>query len=360
MDFTRDGELFASKANGPHIIHIVLPKPVLRRGSIDAGVTFKAVADHSRIYPAFKHERHEYVQVSRRGHFTATAGAMFYTGGAWPETYRGDYFCSAPTVHLFHRDELSRRGVSYHATKPTPKKEFLTSTDLWFRPIHSRVGPNGSVYLLDFYNLAVSHNDVRLGGDMHGPSNAAIRPDRDHSHGRIWRIQHEDAKSVDVPDLADASGEKLLEGLKHPNRWVRMTAQRLLAHRRPDGVVGPLEKLVASPTGPLPTLHALWTLHRLDALSEATLRRGLESSAPAVQKNALRILVAREKPPAKPTERAVVDLVSGSTDSVRLWALAALRVYPTNDGVKSAVRKALQSANLTDRWSKAAASAFRK
>ncbi len=64
---------------------------------------------------------------------------------------------------------------------------------MWFRPIETRVGPDGALYVVDFYNQAVIHNDTR--GPQHGPANAAVRPDRDHYFGRIWRVQHKQAQA---------------------------------------------------------------------------------------------------------------------------------------------------------------------
>ena len=75
----------------------------------------------------------------------------------------------------------------------------MRSSDLWFRPIETRVGPDGALYVVDFYNQAVIHNDTR--GPLHGPANAAVRPDRDHYFGRIWRVQHKQATKLDVPVL---------------------------------------------------------------------------------------------------------------------------------------------------------------
>ena len=78
----------------------------------------------------------------------------------------------------------------------------MRSKDLWFRPIETRVGPDGALYVVDFYNQAVIHNDTR--GPLHGPANAAVRPDRDHYFGRIWRVQHKQARKLDVPVLERA------------------------------------------------------------------------------------------------------------------------------------------------------------
>ena len=82
------------------------------------------------------------------------------------------------------------------------------------------------MYLLDFYNQAAVHNDTR--GPKHGPTNAAVRPDRDRLHGRIWRINHQGEGSW-FPDLTRTTDPRvLLDAIGLGNSWMRTTAQRML------------------------------------------------------------------------------------------------------------------------------------
>ena len=105
--------------------------------------------------------------------------------------------------------------------------EFIRSNDLWFRPIETRVGPDGALYVVDFYNQAVIHNDTR--GPQHGPANAAVRPDRDHYFARIWRVQHKEAKKLEVPALDRGNLAALLQTIKtSPNAHVKQVAWRLV------------------------------------------------------------------------------------------------------------------------------------
>ncbi|MEP6918745.1 MAG: hypothetical protein ABJC89_24110, partial [Acidobacteriota bacterium] len=102
----------------------------------------------------------------------------------------------------------------------------MRSTDLWFRPIETRVGPDGALYVVDFYNQAAIHNDTR--GPLHGPANAAVRPDRDHYFGRIWRVQHKQAVKLDVPVLDRRDLASLIRVMEtSPNAHVKKTAWRL-------------------------------------------------------------------------------------------------------------------------------------
>ena len=235
VDIAPDGEIFYSQANGNHIDHVVMPESVLARGRVGDTTSYKNIEDHTRSFPMMSWTKQAYVQIDWVGNFTAAAGACIYDGGAWPEKYNYTYYVTEPTINLVHQDILTPKGVSYVASKDPDRleKEFIASSDLWFRPIHQRVGPDGALYVLDFYNQAVVHNDTR--GPRHDPqSNAALRPDRDHYFGRIWRIQHDDAKKLDLPRLDRAKPAELVKALEHPNEWVRGTALRLLQERRPN------------------------------------------------------------------------------------------------------------------------------
>ena len=158
--------------------------------------------------------------------FTAAAGSCIYNGAAWPDRFNGTHFLSEPTVSLVHNDWLKANGVTYVASKEPGREEteFIAGSDLWFRPIHTRVGPDGALYVVDFYNQAAIHNDTR--GPAHGAHNAATRPDRDHHFGRIWRVQHKDANKLPPYKLDVKKPADLVKMLEHPNGWVRGTAQR--------------------------------------------------------------------------------------------------------------------------------------
>jgi len=336
IDFNVEGELFFSKANGPHISHVVMPERYLSRGKLGNAASDKAIEDHQKVSPRFTDPRHEYVQVAPVGVFTAASGCTIYEGGAWPEKYHGSTFVCEPTVHIVHEDIVTRaESPTYEATR-RDDAEFIAGTDLWFRPVHTRIGPDGAMYLLDFYNQAISHNDIR--GIDHGKGNAAVRPDRDHQHGRIWRIQHKQARRYDVPALASAPPQQLAAALAHPNAWVRQTAQRLLAERQ-DRTVAPA--LVAMLTNRLATarLHALWALHQLDALPATNLVVALGDYHPSVQNNALRVVPELRTAPPSNVVAAVIKLLKDTSERTRLDAVLALTQWDPGKETISAVHK---------------------
>jgi putative membrane-bound dehydrogenase-like protein len=258
LDFSDENELFFTMANGAHLRHVVVPERVFAGGRTGKVESWADCPDHDRVAPLLVHEDAPYAQIDFVGGFTAASGCCVYTGGAWPEEWRNAHFVCEPTVHIVHHDVLTQDGVTFRGTKARDA-EFLAGRDLWFRPVHMRVGPDGALYVLDFYNQAVVHNDTR--GPPHGPTNFALRPDRDHDHGRIWRVQHKSARKLDLPKLANADGNALAAALEHPNSWVRGTAQRLIVERGASDTAQVAQILHSKlPAG---RITSLWTLQRL-------------------------------------------------------------------------------------------------
>ena len=177
--------LWTQPTSGTLLNHTVLPEYVLARGKIGNTTSHKNVIGSQKSYPAIAYDRLAYVQIDRVGDFTAAAGCVIYDGGAWPAEYKGDYFTTEPTINIIAHQRLAPEGSSYIAHKIPGREEteFIRSKDMWWRPIEVRVGPDGAMYVADFYNQAVIHNDTR--GPDHNKVNAAVRPDRDHYYGRI-------------------------------------------------------------------------------------------------------------------------------------------------------------------------------
>jgi len=349
LDFNWENELFFSKANGPHATHLVMPEKFLARGVISNATSDKAIEDHQKVTPIFTDPRHEYVQVAPVGVFTGASGAMIYDGGAWPEKYHGSFYVCEPTVHIVHEDVIHyAESPTYEATK-RQEGEFIAATDLWFRPVHCRVGPDGAMYILDFYNQAISHNDIR--GIAHGRGNAAVRPDRDHQHGRIWRVQHKLARHHEVPELADATPAELGRALEHPNGWVRQTAQRLLLERGDRTAVPVISQLLTNRL-PQTRIQALWAMHQLHALKETNLITALKDSHPSVLKNVLLILADQEFEPSPAVEKAIVAEGKDGGERARLLALLALGQWrPSSEQFKAGIKL---YPDVKDNWSRSA------
>ena len=197
LDITSDGQVFFTQpTSGNHFLHVVLPEYVLAKGKLPGVMGTNGMLPKEPTYPLMSWPEQAYVQIDQVGSYTAAAGCAIYEGGAWPAKWNYSYFTTEPTLNIVSHFFVEKDGVTYKAHREAgrEKTEFIRSKDLWFRPIENRVGPDGALYVVDFYNQAVIHNDTR--GPIHGPANAAVRPDRDHYFGRIWKVQHKQATKV--------------------------------------------------------------------------------------------------------------------------------------------------------------------
>ncbi|SKA76463.1 putative membrane-bound dehydrogenase domain-containing protein [Prosthecobacter debontii] len=238
LDITTDGQVFYTQpTSGVLFHHVVLPEYVLAKGKLPGLTSSNGLLAREPTYPAMHWEQQAYVQIDQVGSYTAAAGCAIYEGGAWPEKYRYNYFTTEPTLNIVSRFMVELDGVTYKAQREAgfEQTEFIRSKNLWFRPIEVRTGPDGALYVVDFCNQAVIHNDTR--GPTHGPANAAVRPDRDHYYGRIWKVQHKEAKKVEVMK-APSDLKSLQELVKTTsNAHQKQNAWRILNEQFPSSEI---------------------------------------------------------------------------------------------------------------------------
>jgi len=229
LDITWDGQVFWTQpTSGTVFFHTVLPESILAKGKLPGITSWKGMMTNQRSFPAMEWPEQAYVQIDQVGRFTAAAGCAIYEGGAWPAKWNYSYFTTEPTLNIVHHQFVRRDGVSYTIEKEKGREEteFMRSTDLWFRPIENRVGPDGALYVVDFYNQAVIHSDTR--GPVHSQTNAAVRPDRDHYFSRIWKVQHKEAKALPAVALDRKNLPGLVAAIQtSPNAHVKKLALRL-------------------------------------------------------------------------------------------------------------------------------------
>lgn len=338
LDIAWDNEvLFTQPTSGDLLNHVVLPEYVLARGKSGNTASFHPVIKGRRSNPVIKHENLAYVQIDVVGGFTASAGCAIYDGGSWPAEYQYSYFTTEPTINLIHHEAVTSDRVTFAANK-TRDAEFIGGRDPWFRPIETRIGPDGALYILDFYNQAVIHNDTR--GPKHNNVNAAIRPDRDHYFGRIWRVDHKQAKKLDLPDLSKASEARLVKALEHPNRHVRMNAHRLLAEK--GNAPRSVRELALNQKAPAyARVNALWLLNSVPD------QKLFADREPAVAKNALRVAAQR----SIQADESLIQALRREEAPVRMAALLALSASSNPKVIQTAVDA---YPDVNDGWSRSA------
>lgn len=204
-------------------------------------------------------------QVDVMGGYTSAAGHEIYTARSFPEdTWNRMALVCEPTGHVVYRANIDREGT---ALKAVNGWNLLGSSDEWVAPVVATTGPDGAVWVSDWYSFLVQHNPTpspENGGfrARNGKGNAFQSDLRDTERCRIYRIAHKGAKPVPAPKLSTEDTRGLVAALSHENLLWRQHAQRLLVERGSRDVVEDLAKLATDGKFPA-AIHALWALRIL-------------------------------------------------------------------------------------------------
>jgi putative heme-binding domain-containing protein len=216
------------------------------------------------------------------GYITSACSPLVYEADLFPKEYRGNVFVCEPANNLVHRDVLMPSGAAFIAKRADDESscEFFASTDTWCRPVCLTLGPDGAIYVLDFYREVIE-TPLSLTEDM-----KRTLPLKSAGKGRIWRIVRDGKREAVRPNLAKASSDELIAGLEHPNYWWRITAQRLLVEQRQQLNV---QKITLSAKEPYGRVQTLCALQGLQLLTPETLAKACKDSSPAVRRQAVRL-----------------------------------------------------------------------
>jgi len=214
---------------------------------------------------------------------TAIAGMVYYAATNFPSQYQGNTFVGNVMTCRINRDSYIEHG-STRIAKEEP--DFLTGDDPWFRPVDIQLGPDGAIYVADFYDRIIGHYEVPLDN-----------PGRDRERGRIWRIVYTGNNSRDSKEpLALPNDVKgLITELGNPNITRRMLAMNKLVDEIGKPAVDPVKKIFRDKkTSVFQKVHGLWILQRLDALDEKILTAAAKDSDNLVRVHVMRVLSETE------------------------------------------------------------------
>ncbi len=249
---------------------------------------------------------------------TGICGPAYYAADQFPAEYRDNIFICNPVNSVVHRDKLVVHGSSYMSnTQP----DFITcEEDLWFRPVDAMVGPDGALYIADFYNAIIGHYEVPLN-----------HPKRDRTHGRVWRIVYSgrkpDPAEPALPDLANLDALGLLGKLADPNLLVRTLATNLLVERFPKEAVAAVRAALKTNSTPTQRAHGLWVLERLGSLDDTTIRALAGDADRLVRVHLMKALA--ERPVWQSQQGEIVRAALSDDDAfVRRAAADALGQHP--------------------------------
>lgn len=223
--------------------------------------------------------------------------------GTFPDPWHEVMFVANPITHTINAVKVGTDAKGRYTMQRLP--DFLSSTDEWFRPIAIQFGPDGCLYIVDWYNKIISHNEV-----------PRKHPDRDRERGRLWRVRHKSQTQREVPNIAALPTEQLISHLKSDSTWAMRAAWRQIVFRQARDLTPQLNALAADDQERADArIHALWALRSLgmaDATLIATLasspNRNIRREAAAISANAAHA----EDPDAQVRAQAIRTLARGS------------------------------------------------
>lgn len=282
------------------------------------------------------------------GTFTSACGVLIYDGEALAPAHRGNAFICEPAQNLVQRQVLYPAGATFRSEPFDSGKEFLASSDVWFRPVFLGNGPDGALYVADMYRREIDHpayvpEESRAKFDFRSGKTA----------GRIYRIVRKDFHEGrdGRSNLGLGSPEEQVGLLESTNTWWREAALRLLLERGKLDVVKPLERLAVQSELPPTRVRALWILHNLHALSAAMIGESLRDRDAGVREQA--VILAGEKIADEPGLLDGVLVAARDADArVRFECALVLGDQPDPRATKALAGVALRDG--ADRWARAA------
>ena len=316
--FDRWGQSFATDGAGGEGINYVVP-----------GASYPAVFGVPRILHGLNPGSPKY------------CGLEMVDGRHLPDDWQGNLITHDFRGHRVCRFVLSEDGSGFAARQ---QQDLISSNHVAFRPIDVKQGPDGAIYIADWYNPIIQHGEV----DFRDPR-------RDHTHGRIWRVTAKGRKPLAKPKLVGADVASLLSSLKSPETFERQHAKRVLKELGADKVLQPLTAWVAQLDANDPQfehhrLEGLWMFQSLDVPNVSLLDAVLKSKTPQARAAGVRVVaqwfgvaVGATDEPKLPGQsaKALAWLETAIADEhprVRLEAVRALAEFPQLDAAKLALR----------------------
>jgi len=197
---------------------------------------------------------------------------------SYPEPWKNVHFVANPITGAINTVSPSIDAKGVHTFKKKPN--LLTSSDPMFRPVAVVMGPDGCLYIIDWYNRIISHNEVRRD-----------HPARDKISGRIWRIRHQSQKPLTPPNIESAPDDALLNHILSDNVWEMRAAWHQISKRRATALIPEIKKAIQQPdTSGSVRIHLIWCLESLGHYETALWKKLLTDSNPSVRREALRSL----------------------------------------------------------------------
>jgi putative membrane-bound dehydrogenase-like protein len=306
LDFDPAGNAFGSSNGGFITFHMV-----------QGGNYWKGFAKHGPLHNPNAlgyFNSVDYLGPKVGGH--VTPGGIIYKADAFPPEFRGAFIGGNLLSNAVYWHKLTPNGSTFNAKHAGT---LIDARDPWFRPVDLQVGPDGSVYVVDWYDKRASHLDPR--------------DNWDRSNGRIYRIVYKERRNIAAFDLAKLSSRELVALRTSANDWYATEARRLLAERRDPQVIPALKALLRSDRDEPVALRDLWALYVTDGLDDATAVELLEHPLAGVRRWTVRFL-GDERRTSPSLQASLIHLAVSDPDAlVRSQLAASCQRWAAKDAV---------------------------
>jgi putative membrane-bound dehydrogenase-like protein len=305
LDFDRHGNALAGTNYG----HSVLLHQV------QGAYYIKGFSKHGELHNpyAFGYFDHVPYQGFRGGH--VTCGGVVYRGGSFPPEFADTYIAANPLANAVYWHTLRPQASSFTARFGG---ELLAGNDTWFRPVDCEVGPDGALYVADWYDKRINHVDPV--------------DNWDRTNGRIYKVEAKGTRPVRGVALGRLSSKELVGLLSHPNDWFVREARRLLAERRDPAVIPSLRALVVDNHGQL-ALEALWALYVSGGFNESFADRLLDHPNEDVRTWTVRLLGDTKRVSPALRDRLVAVARTDPSPTVRSQLTCSAKRLPGPDAL---------------------------
>ena len=236
---------------------------------------------------------------------------IIYEADALPEKYLGKLVGIVPLHNRVQVSELISDGSTF---KTRDTERVVESSDRWFRPVDIKSGPDGSIYLADWYDIRLSHVDPR--------------DNWDRSNGRIYRLTPAGRVVPSAPlDFTKVSNDALIKTLSNPNKWSRQQALRLLYDRGDKALTPKLVESLKQQTGQ-PALEALWAVNACGGFDDTVALAGLRHVDEHVRAWSVRLIVDRKEVSEQVAQRLTTMARDERLLTVRSQLAASARRLP--------------------------------
>lgn len=355
MGMNENGDVFGSTANGQTSWYLPIPW-TLTNGvkGFEIADRLQGIDTNKKMWTIMDKLR----QVDFFGGYTAAAGHEIYTARSYPQDcWNRLALITEPTGHVVYQAKLNQNGTDFTADNAW---NLFAGADEWVAPVVATTGPDGAVWVSDWYSFLVQHNPTpseQSGGfrAQNGKGNAFVSNLRDAERCRLYRIAWKGGKPSQQFKLKNDDAPGLLAALKSDNLGWRLHAQRLLIEGGQKSSAPALLQLIADQTVDAAGVNgaaigALWTLHGLGLAAEPRVRpgivRALTHPSQGVRRTAIKVL-----PRDAETVTAILPLLADKEPLVRLTALLELCSLPASPAAGQAIfAMEKDKANMSDRW----------